>query len=388
MSDFRPNPSDNFTFGLWTVGNPGRDPFGEPTRPVPDPVDTLGMLADIGAAGVSLHDDDLIPRGSSASERQRITSRFSRALADTGLKVTMATTNLFTDPVFKDGAFTSADSRVRAHALGKTMQAMDLGAELGATTYVFWGGREGAEVDAGGKSLDALAWMRECLNFLAAYSHDQGYGFRLALEPKPNEPRGDAYLPTVGSALGFISTLERSQDFGLNPEFAHETMAGLNFVHAVAQAIDAGKLFHIDLNDQRMSRFDQDLRFGAENLKAAFFLVQLLEESGYSGPRHFDAHALRTEDAEGVRQFAIGCMRTYLILRERAERFSADEEIQQLRRQYRVRDTELEGLMAAYSPEAAATLRDRERDTHELAARGPGLERLDQLTVELLLGVR
>lgn len=265
-----PQKSDKFTFGLWTVGNVGRDPFGEPTRAALDPTYSLQQLAERGAYGVSLHDNDLVPQGASAQERDRIVGTFKRALADTGLKVTMATTNLFTDPVFKDGAFTSADARVRAYALQKTMRAMDLGAELGAEVYVFWGGREGAEVDAGGKLLDALGWFRDALNFLAAYSESQGYGFRFALEPKPNEPRGDIFLPTVGSALGFITTLERPELFGLNPEFAHETMAGLSFPHALAQALDAGKLFHVDLNDQKMSRFDQDLRFGAENLKAAF----------------------------------------------------------------------------------------------------------------------
>jgi xylose isomerase len=382
-----PQKSDKFTFGLWTVGNIGRDPFGEPTRAALEPTYSLQKLAELGAYGVSLHDNDLVPAGASARERDRIVGAFRRALTDTGLKVTMATTNLFTDPVFKDGAFTSADARVRAYALQKTMRAMDLGAELGAEVYVFWGGREGAEVDAGGKLLDALAWFRDSLNFLAAYSESQGYGFRFALEPKPNEPRGDIFLPTVGSALGFITTLERPELFGLNPEFAHETMAGLSFPHALAQALDAGKLFHVDLNDQKMSRFDQDLRFGAENLKAAFFTVKLLEESGYDGPRHFDAHALRTEDEAGVWAFAKGCMATYLLLKEKAERFREDPEIQAALEAYRVRDERLEAL-GRFSPENAEALKAEAFDLPALRARGPGLERLDQLTVELLLGVR
>ncbi len=383
-----PQPSDKFTFGLWTVGNPGRDPFGEPTRKALEPTYTVEKLAALGAYGVSLHDNDLVPLGASLGERGRIVADFKGALDNTGLSVTMATTNLFTDPVFKDGAFTSADARVRAFALQKTMQAMDLGAELGAPTYVFWGGREGAEVDAGGNTVDALAHFREALNFLCEYSQSQGYGFRFALEPKPNEPRGDLYLPTVGSALGFISTLEKPEHFGVNPEFAHDTMAGLSFPHALAQAIDAGKLFHVDLNDQKPGRFDQDLRFGAENLKGAFFTVKLLEDSGYSGPRHFDAHALRTEDEAGVWDFAEGCMKTYLILKKKARQFNEDREIQELIAAYKVRDERLEGLSKTFSRENAEQLKDTRFDLEALRSRGPGLERLDQLTVELLMGVR
>ncbi|RIH82208.1 xylose isomerase [Calidithermus roseus] len=385
---YQPKPEHKFTFGLWTVGNVGRDPFGLPTRPPLEPDYIVYKLAELGAYGVNLHDNDLIPIDASKSERERILKRFKKALQDSGLAVPMATTNLFSDPIFKDGAFTSPDARVRAYAIQKTMQAMDLGAELGARTYVFWGGREGAEVDAGGNALEALARYREALNFLAEYSEDQGYGYRFALEPKPNEPRGDIYLPVVGAALGFIATLDKPHLFGLNPEVAHETMAGLNFVHAVAQAIDAGKLFHIDLNDQKMGRFDQDLRFGAENLKMAFFLVKLLEDSGYDGPRHFDAHALRTEDEAGVWEFAKGCMRTYLILKEKAERFDRDREIQDLIGAYKVQDGALARLTAKYSRENAQALKGLEFDREELGRRGPGLERLDQLTVELLLGVR
>ncbi len=383
-----PQPSDKFTFGLWTVGNPGRDPFGEPTRKALEPTYTVEKLAALGAYGVSLHDNDLVPVGASAAERDRIVGEFKRALDEHGLVVPMATTNLFTDPVFKDGAFTSADARVRAYALQKTMAAMDLGAELGAETYVFWGGREGAEVDAGGKLVEGLESFRDALNFLAAYSEAQGYGFRFALEPKPNEPRGDLYLPTVGAALGFIATLEKPEHFGVNPEFAHETMAGLSFPHAVAQAIDAGKLFHIDLNDQKPGRFDQDLRFGAENLKAAFFTVKLLQDSGYDGPRHFDAHALRTEDEVGVWDFAAGCMKTYLILKEKARQFAEDREIQELVNAYKVKDEGLEALSKAFSQENAEGLKNTDFDLDALSSRGPGLERLDQLTVELLMGVR
>jgi xylose isomerase len=385
---YEPRPEHHFTFGLWTVGNVGRDPFGNPTRAPLAPEYIVHKLAELGAYGVNLHDNDLVPIDATPQERDAIVSKFKRALEESGLNVPMATTNLFGDPVFKDGAFTNANAHIRAYAIQKAMSAMDLGAELGAKTYVFWGGREGAEVDAGGNALDAISYMREALNFLAAYSEDQGYGYRFALEPKPNEPRGDIYLPVVGAALGFIATLERPDLFGVNPEFAHEAMAGLNFVHAIAQALDAGKLFHIDLNDQKMGRFDQDLRFGAENIKHAFLLVKLLEDSRYNGMRHFDAHALRTEDEAGVWEFAKGCMRTYLILKEKAERFNQDAEIQALIAAYKVKDDNLAGLVGAYSAANAATLKARAFDRAALAARGPGLERLDQLTVELLLGAR
>jgi len=383
---YAPTPDDRFTFGLWTVGNVGRDPFGGPTREPLDPAYVVAKLAELGAWGVNLHDSDLVPDGTPAHERDRIVARFRRALEENGLVVPMATTDLFRDPVFKDGAFTSADARVRNYALSKTMRAIDLGVELGAETYVFWGGREGAEVDAGGKLLDALAWYRECLDYLCAYVVDQGYDLRFALEPKPNEPRGHAFLPTVGSALGFIATLERPEMVGLNPELAHETMAGLSFPHALAAAIDAGKLFHVDLNDQLMSRFDQDLRFGAENLKTAFFTVMLLEEH-YDGPRHFDAHALRTEDEAGVWEFARGCMRTYKLLAEKARCFRADEEVQAALAAYRVDDPDGE-WPPVYSRDGAARLKAREFDLPALRRRGPGLERIDQLTVEVLLGVR
>jgi xylose isomerase len=385
---YQPTKDDKFTFGLWTVGNVGRDPFGEPTRQPLSPVYIVEKLAELGAWGVNFHDNDLVPIDASASERDRIVKAFKQALSDHGMVVPMATTNLFSDPVFKDGAFTSADARVRAYALQKTMNAIDLGVELGAETYVFWGGREGTEVDAGGKLLDSLAWFRECLNFLCEYVRDQGYNLKFALEPKPNEPRADIFLPTVGSALGFIATLEHPEMVGLNPEFAHETMAGLSFVHGLAQAIDAGKLFHIDLNDQKMSRFDQDLRFGAENLKSAFLVVKLLEDSGYSGPRHFDAHALRTEDEAGVWAFARGCMRSYLILKEKAQQFAQDQEIQAAIDAYYHRDEALEGHMKSYSQDAATALKAAHFDRAALGRRGPGLEHLDQLTVELLLGVR
>lgn len=386
MSDYTPTPEHKFTFGLWTVGNIGRDPFGDPTREVVNPVDSVRRLAEIGAYGVNLHDNDLVPFGATPAERDQIVKDFKQALNDTGMKVPMATTNLFTHPVFKDGAFTSSDPKVRAFAIQKAMRSMDLGAELGAETYVFWGGREGSEVDAAKNPLDPFKWMREALNFLNAYNLDQGYNYKFALESKPNEPRGDIYLATTGNMLGFIETLDHPENVGVNPEFAHETMAGLNFVHHVAQAMDAGKLFHIDLNGQKPGRFDQDLRFGAEDQKTNFFLIKLLEDNNYSGPRHFDAHALRTSNAEDVYSFAAGCMRTYLILKEKAQRFNQDAKIQGIVK-------ELNGggdspAAGGYSKEAAEQLKSQEFDVNVLTNRPLPYEKLDQLVVELLLGVR
>src|SRR4051812_4421882 len=321
-------PRHRFTFGLWTVGNPGRDPFGGPTRAEVDPVESVHKLAELGAWGISLHDDDLIPWGTSPAERDRIVARLKSALEDTGMGVGMATTNLFGHPAFKDGAFTSNDRRVRRAAIGKAMRSIDLGAELGAEVYVFWGGREGTEAGVAKDPRDALERYREAIDVLSDYVVDQGYRLRFALEPKPNEPRGDIFLPTVGHALHFITTLKRPEMVGVNPEVAHDTMAGLSFVHAIGQALWAGKLFHIDLNAQRIGRYDQDFRFGAEDLKEAFLLVRLLERAGYDGPLHFDAHAYRNEDAEGVWDFAAGCMRTYSALAEKAQQFDALPEVQ------------------------------------------------------------
>ena len=317
MSSLIPQKEHKFTFGLWTVGNPGRDPFGEPTRAAISAPTIVKELSKLGAYGVNFHDNDLVPINATAAERDKIVHDFKQALSDYGMVVPMATTNLFGDPVFKDGAFTSNDPRVRLYAIQKTMQSMDLGAEVGAKIYVFWGGREGAEVDAAKDAREAIKWFREAINFLCEYSISQGYGYKFAMEAKPNEPRGDIYFPSTGSYLGFINTLDHPEMVGVNPEVGHEHMAGLNFYHVVSQAIEAGKLFHIDLNDQKGCRFDQDLRFGSESLKAMFYLVRLLEDA-YDGPRHFDAHAYRSEDEEGVWDFAAGCMRTYLILNEKA----------------------------------------------------------------------
>ena len=282
------------------------------------PVEIVHLLAEAGVYGVNFHDNDLVPIDATPAERDRIVADFKQALEQTGLVVPMATTNLFFDPAFKDGAFTSNDPKVRAYALHKTLRAIDLGVEVGAKIYVFWGGREGTETDSSKNPADALKWFREALNFLCEYVRDQGYDLKFALEAKPNEPRSNIYLPTTGAMLGFIETLDYPEMVGVNPEVAHEHMAGLNFTHAVAQAWDAGKLFHIDLNDQLFGRYDQDFRFGAEMIKQAFYLVKFLEDVGYDGPRHFDAHAYRTEGPEGVKAFARGCMRTYLILKEKA----------------------------------------------------------------------
>lgn len=387
-NEYKPKPKDKFTFGLWTVGNRGRDPFGEATRARVSPVTIVERLSKLGAYGVNLHDNDLVPIDAPPAERDRIVSEFKQALADNGMKVPMATTNLFYDPAFKDGAFTANDPRVRLYAVQKTMRSMDLGAELGAHIYVFWGGREGAEVDAAKDAREALKWNREALNFLCEYSIDQGYDYKFALEAKPNEPRGDIYLPTTGAMLGFIATLDHPEMVGVNPEVGHEQMSGLNFYHVVAQAIEAGKLFHIDLNDQKGPRFDQDLRFGSESIKNLFFLVKLLEDSGYEGSRHFDAHSYRSEDQEGVWEFAAGCMRNYLILKNKAQLFNEDSEIQSLLAEIRAAAPEYADPIGAYTRAKAEKIKALPLDRTELAAKKLPYERLDQLTVDILFGVR
>lgn len=389
MSDqYQPKPEHKFTFGLWTVGNTGGDPFGDDVRSAMKPHELVYLLADVGAYGVNFHDNDLVPFGASAAEREVILKDFKKALKDTGLVVPMATTNLFGHPIFKDGAFTSNDPKVRAFALQKTMQAMDLGVEMGAKIYVFWGGREGIESDATKNPVDGIKRFREALNFLCDYALDHGYDLKFALEAKPNEPRGDLYFPTTAAYLAFIETLEHPDMVGVNPELAHEHMAGLNFMHVVAQAWEAGKLFHIDLNDQNYARFDQDWRFGMQNLKQSFFLVKFLEDVGYAGSRHFDAHAMRTEDYEGVKDFARGCMRNYLILKEKAARWNADGEIQALLAESKVDDGSMNAFFGAYSRDKAAALKAKAFDVDKIAARGLKYEKIDQLTNDLLLGVR
>ena len=379
---YTPHPEHKFSFGLWTISNRGRDPFGDAVRAPLAPNDAVAMLGEVGAWGVNFHDNDLVPIDATPSERDKIVCEFRRACEAHGIVVPMATVNLFYDPAFRDGAFTANDPRVRAFALQKTLRAMDLGAELGAKIFVLWGGREGTETDACRRPDEAVKRLRAAVDYLCEYSIDRKYGYRFALEAKPNEPRGDIYMATTGAYLGFIPTLAHPELVGVNPEVAHEQMAGLNFVHAVAQAWEAGKLFHIDLNDQVSGRYDQDFRFGAANVKAAFFLVKFLEDVGYDGPRHFDAHAYRTEDYEGVKEFARGCMRTYLILKDRAHVWNTDPEIQALTRE------------TSGAPASAYSAADRDRllaqsfDRTALAAKGLRYERLDQLTMEVLLGLR
>jgi len=388
MSDYSPKPEHKFTFGLWTIGNTGRDPFGGPVRPSRTPAELVYLLSEVGAYGVNFHDNDLVPIDATPAEAEAIKKDFRKALEATGLKVPMATTNLFYDPVFKDGAFTSNDPKVRFYALQKTMNAIDLGAEFGAKVYVFWGGREGTETDASKNPVTAIQHNREAMNFLCDYVLDKKYDLKLALEAKPNEPRGDIYNATTGHMLAFIATLDHPEMVGVNPEVAHEHMSGLNFMHGVAQAWEAGKLFHIDLNDQYPGRYDQDLRFGSRDLKAAFFLVKFLEDVGYQGSRHFDAHAYRTEDEEGVKDFARGCMRTYLMLKEKAARWNADKEIQALLAEINADDGSTALFFGKYTPAKAAALKLQPFDRNLIARRGLKYERLDQLTIDLLLGIR
>jgi len=386
---YTPKKEDKFSFGLWTVGNRGRDPFGDFVRPALNPIESVKRLSQLGAWGINLHDNDLVPIDATSSERNRIVREFKQALNDYGMVVPMATTNLFFHPVFKDGAFTCVDPTIRAYALQKTMHAIDLGVELGASTYVFWGGREGVDSEASKDPVVAIQRMRDAINFLCRYAVDSGYTLRFALEPKPNEPRSDTYLPTIGHMLAFIATLDHPEMVGVNPEVAHEHMSGLNFVHGVAQAIEAKKLFHIDLNDQKGPRFDQDLRFGSENIKSMFFLVKLLEEKQYTGSRHFDAHAYRTEDEEGVWDFALGCMRTYNMFKDKVRRFQADLEIQQLLHEINSGDSTYEKILGSgYSANVVRQLKEAVFDLDALGQRGFHYERLDQLTVEIILGMR
>ena len=384
---FTPTPADRFTFGLWTVGWRGNDPFGDATRPALDPVESVERLAELGAHGVTFHDDDLIPFGSSDSERAAIIARFKGALDRTGLKVPMATTNLFTHPVFKDGGFTANDRDVRRFALRKVIRNIDLAVELGAETYVAWGGREGAESGGAKDVRVALDRMKEAFDLLGEYVVDQGYDLKFAIEPKPNEPRGDILLPTVGHALAFIERLERPEMYGVNPEVGHEQMAGLNFAHGIAQALWAGKLFHIDLNGQSGIKYDQDLRFGAGDLRQAFWLVDLLESSDYAGPLHFDFKPVRTDGIDGVWESAKNCMRNYLILKERALAFRADPAVQEALAASRLdqlaQPTAADGVKALLADRSAY----EDFDVDGAAERSMAFEALDQLAMEHLLGV-
>ena len=383
-----PDKKMKFTFGLWTVGNVGRDPFGGPVREPLDVLQICDLLGDVGAYGVNFHDNDLIPIDATPEQAEQIKRDFRKGLKNNGLVVPMATTNLFSDPVFKDGAFTSNHAKVRAYAIAKTMRAMDLGNEFGAKIYVFWGGREGVESDATKNPVEAIKRFREAIDFLCDYSKQQGYNYRFAFEAKPNEPRGHMYFAVTGSYLALIPTLKYPDMCGVNPEFAHESMAGLNFVHQVAAALEMKKLFHIDLNDQEFGRYDQDFRFGSANLKHAFFLVKLLEDYKYDGPRHFDAHAYRQSNYEDVKEFAKGCIRTYMILKEKAAKWNADGEIQGLLKQINLDEPNLSKLTKKFSDGNAKKLLAAELDRVELAKVALPYEKLDQLTMEVLMGTR
>jgi len=382
---YEAKPADKFTFGLWTVGWQARDPFGDATRAPLDPVRSVNELASRGAYGVTFHDDDLIPFGSSDTERAGHIAKFKKALDETGMKVPMATTNLFTHPVFKDGAFTSNDRDIRRYAISKVMRNIDLAAELGAHTYVCWGGREGAESDAAKDGYVALERMRDAFNILSQFVIDKGYNIKFAVEPKPNEPRGDIFLPTIGHAIAFINSLDHPEMVGVNPEVGHEQMAGLNFVHGIAQALFHKKLFHIDLNGQHGPKYDQDLVFGHGDLKSAFFLVDLLERYKYDGPKHFDYKPVRTEDDKGVWASASANMRTYLILKERALAFRSDPRVVAAMKESRIDQLEIPTMAAG---ETWKDLNDPSFDVESAAERGMGYEALDQLAIEHLMGVK
>ena len=380
-----PKPSDKFTFGLWTVGWQARDPFGDATRDALDPVRTVNELASRGAYGVTFHDDDLIPFGSNDADRQAHITRFKKALADTGMKVPMATTNLFTHPVFKDGAFTSNDRDIRRYSIAKVMRNIELAVDLGAETYVCWGGREGAESDGAKDAYVALERMRDAFNVLSQFVIDKGYNIKFALEPKPNEPRGDIFLPTIGHAIAFINSLDHPELVGVNPEVGHEQMAGLNFVHGIAQALFHKKLFHIDLNGQHGPKYDQDLVFGHGDLKSAFFLVDLLETYKYDGPKHFDYKPVRTEDDKGVWVSASANMRTYKLLQERAIAFRADPRVQAAMKESRIDQLAIPTLAAG---ETWKDIADPSFDVEAAGERGMGYELIDQLAIEHLMGVK
>jgi len=387
---YEPTREDKFTTGLWCTAFNGREVFGTPVRPPLDPLENIKGLARIGCYGFAYHDDDLIPFGSDHPTAERIIGETQKVMDGEGIKNTMATCNLFEQPVFKDGAFTSNDARVRAFAIQKSMKAINLGARLGASVYVMWGGREGLEVEASKDPVESVKRYREAVEFLAHYIQGQGYAMRIAIEPKPNEPRGDIFLATIGHVLAFISTLDPAirDVVGVNPEIQHSRMAGMNTVHEVAQALEMGKLYHFDLGAQKPTRYDQDLRFGSEDIKESFFVVKLLEDHGWSGPRHFDVKPYRPDTVEEVFDLVAGCMRSYLVLREKVQRFNADAEIQAMLGQLQVQDDELAGMTRTYSSENAAALRARSFELSDMSERKLGYQRLDQLVFDVLTGAR
>ena len=377
--------ADRFSFGLWTVGWQGVDVFGTAVRAPLDPVAAVGRLAELGAYGVSFHDNDVFPFSATAAEKSHSIDRLRRAVESAGLVIPMVTTNLFSHPVFRDGAFTANDREVRRFALRKVADNLDLAAELGAGIVVFWGGREGAESGAAKDVRAALDRYKEAFDILTGYVIEQGYAMRFAIEPKPNEPRGDIFLPTIGHALAFITELEHSDMVGLNPEVGHEEMASLNFAHGLAQALWQGKLFHVDLNGQNGPRYDQDLRFGAGNARGAFWTVDILESGGYQGPRHFDFKPPRTEDMDGVWESAAACMRNYLLLRSRTQAFRADPEVQAALVAARLDELAQTTLAPG---ETIGSMRSETFDVDAAASRGMAFERLDQLALDFLYGIR
>jgi xylose isomerase len=390
MSSYKPKKSDRFTFGLWTIGNRGGDPFGEATRPRLDPIANIKELGRRNVYGFNYHDDDLIPFGSTLQARNKIIRETKKAMADYDIRCAMATTNLFFHKVFKDGAFTSHDPRVRAFALQKVMINMELAAELGAKVYVFWGGREGTECDASKTPDEMMARYRECMNYLCEHADRQGYEFTFAIEPKPNEPRGDIFLATTGHVLGLIATLDHPERVGVNPEIQHTRMAGLNTYHDFGQALEAGKLFHADLGAQKPSRFDQDMRFGSEDLKDTFFIVKLLEDHGWplNHTRAFDCHPYRNEDEKGVWDFVEGCMRSYLILKDKVAVFNKDTKVQQILKAIHNSEPALEKNMSHYSAEGGAELLAAKFNPELLSKKSLPYEELDQRLQEILLGVK
>lgn len=387
---FEPTKADHFTTGLWCTAFNGREVFGTPVRPPLDPLDNIRGLARIGCYGFAFHDDDLVPFGSSAADTDRILQEAEKVMAGEDIKNTMATCNLFEQPVFKDGAFTSNDARIRAYAIQKSLRAIDIGARLGASVYVMWGGREGLEVEASKNPVESVKRYREAVEYLAHYIQDQDYGMRIAIEPKPNEPRGDIFLATIGHVLAFISTLDPAirDVVGVNPEIQHSRMAGMNTVHEVAQALEMGKLYHFDLGAQKPTRYDQDLRFGSEDIKETFFIVKLLEDNGWSGPHHFDVKPYRADTVDEVFDLVAGCMRSYLVMRDKVQRFNADTEIQAMLGNLDVCDDTLSSLTHSYSKEHTSALKAQSFDLEELSRRKLGYQRLDQLVFDLLTGAR
>jgi len=384
-SNFAPTKEDKFAFGLWCLQNRGRDPFGDQTRPEISALDCIRGLAQRNCYGFEFHDNDILPFGASASHRDQILKDVKKALGDWGIKATMATTNLFYHPIFKDGAFTSTDPAIRAFATQKVMLALDVAAELGTEVFVFWGGREGVEVDASKDPVEAGRWFRDALNFLCEYVLANNYNIKFSIEPKPNEPRGDLYLPTVGSVLAFITTLDHPDMCGINPETAHIKMAGLNPYHEFAQALDAGKLLDVHLNGQKPLRFDQDLSFGSDDLKEAFFTTKLLLDHAYQGTIGFDAHPYRSEADPW--DFVDRNMRTFKIMKMKVQEYNENKEIHNLLKEIHGANPSLKGMMAKYSKEQAKKLKEMTFDISALAGRRLPYERLDQLVTELLLGV-